>query len=131
LIKTTPNRELILLELFAFGFLGDRYAVIIPLNLVNLVESHFFFDFFPPDFLESPPPLLDFLFDFLLEDFLSLLTFLSEDMWSFCFLSDPFLPFFAFSGSPPPPDGAPPPPPPEDGGGGGLEMVIVSTWRPW
>ena len=100
-------------------------------NSVNSVKNYFFFEFFPPDFLESPPPL-DFLSDFLLEDFLSLLSFLSLPL-----LSDPFLPFFGFSGSPPPPppDGAPPPPPPPPldatGGGGGLEIVMVAACRPW
>ena len=76
-------------------------------------RNYFLFDFLPPDLLESPPPPLDFLSDFLLEDFLSLLSFLSEDFLSLPLLSDPFLPFFGFSASPAPPDGAPPPLPPD------------------
>ena len=84
-----------------------------PLQRIVGLKGYFFFALFS----------LDFLSDFLPEDFLSLVSFLLRDFFPFSFLSEFFLPFLDFSAGGLPPPEVPPPPPelfPALGGGTGV-----------
>jgi hypothetical protein len=93
-------------------------------------RPHYFFAFFPPDFL--PPEDLeaeDFFeeppLDLLAEDFVDPpLDFFAEEDFP------PFLGFWSWAGAPPP-LGAEGGATGGGGGGDGLEMVRVATCRPW